>query len=232
MASLEAAAPAPAGPGPTAVKKQEEVALMKEGNAQGVPAAAEEQAVAPPLSAQAAAPDIRQAESGVPASLHGAATHQPAAVVAVQQTGVAGPVGGPSVWQHTDMEPARLAAPEAADAGLAAARPPSQPTAQTAQPDGVARAHGPGEGPPSGGFEQPTALEERHPMKPTWRRGYSGDAYHVTSYLLCTLTPSDCSTKRLRPPREHTRPCPPARLPPRLRWAAVRPVHAALDCTA
>lgn len=42
--------------------------------------------------------------------------------------------------------------------------------------------------------------EEKHAQKPTWRRGYQ--SYAKTEYLLCTLTPSDCSTKRLRPPSE------------------------------
>ncbi|PRW61154.1 MLO 11 [Chlorella sorokiniana] len=48
----------------------------------------------------------------------------------------------------------------------------------------------------------PSGPEEKHPQKPTWRRGYSVAAWSKTDYLLCTLTPSDCSTRRLRPPRE------------------------------
>jgi hypothetical protein len=53
---------------------------------------------------------------------------------------------------------------------------------------------------PASDFVQPTCPEEKHAQKPTWRRGYR--QFGKTEYLLATLTPSDCSTKRLRPPRE------------------------------
>ena len=53
---------------------------------------------------------------------------------------------------------------------------------------------------PASDLVQPTCPEEKHAQKPTWRRGYR--QFGKTEYLLATLTPSDCSTKRLRPPRE------------------------------
>ncbi len=49
------------------------------------------------------------------------------------------------------------------------------------------------------GDVEPEPLEEVHPAKPQWRRGYDGSQ---TVHLLVTVTHSDVNTKRLRPPSE------------------------------
>ena len=49
-------------------------------------------------------------------------------------------------------------------------------------------------------MEQPELPEQQHKQKPQWRRGV--DVHGRTVYLVVTLSPSDASTKRLRPPRE------------------------------
>jgi hypothetical protein len=78
--------------------------------------------------------------------------------------------------------------------------------------------------------------EEKHHQKPQWRRALQAGA---TAYLSVTVTPSDCTTRRLRPPRESEvrarRPgCSPERILPLtephinrralVRWAAWRRV--------
>jgi hypothetical protein len=235
----------PAAPGLAIVEKREDPAVLNEEHAQEVPAQEQPPAQAPPPlpatavddSPRAAVPD--QSRSGMQSSLQDPAAQQPTAVVAVQQTDAVG-----RQQQPTGTGLAGPAPLEVADVDFAAVQPSLQPTdvqpmplpgalqpAQTTQAGGLAAApaggaHGTVGPRPPDDYEQPTAPEERHPMKPTWRRGYSGDAYHVTRYLLCTLTPSDCSTKRLRPPREPRLPPLPGRLPARLRCAAVLPCAA------
>eukprot|EP00887_Chlorella_sp_A99_P008157 scaffold12.g8157.t1 len=46
---------------------------------------------------------------------------------------------------------------------------------------------------------EPGYDEEQHVHKPQWRRGFR--TKEATDWLFITLTPSDCTTKRLRPPR-------------------------------
>ncbi|PSC74453.1 MLO 11 [Micractinium conductrix] len=76
--------------------------------------------------------------------------------------------------------------PPAADAPAA----PAAPAAAAAEQPAVDPAD----------YWQPDMPEEKHPAKPTWRRGYK--TYGKTEYMFCTLTPSDCTTRRLRPPKE------------------------------
>ncbi|KAI3424472.1 hypothetical protein D9Q98_010023 [Chlorella vulgaris] len=107
-----------------------------------------------------------------------------------------------------DAAGGQTAAPYAAVAAGPAASPnaPSQfvplagPPPAASPPEGAKPAAEPTVDPAD--YVQPTLPEEKHPQKPTWRRGYNATTYHRAEYLLCTLTPSDCSTKRLRPPRE------------------------------
>ena len=117
---------------------------------------------------------------------------------------------------------AATAPPEAADAKLPTVAPsavaePAQATAAV-QPEDAAAARGPAcvqqqqeqqssavaasaPAPPL----EPGFQEEQHTAKPQWRRGFKPEYKDQTAFLFITLTPSDCSTKRLRPPRERHR---------------------------
>ena len=130
--------------------------------------------------------------AAVPLSAPGGATAAPAAAAAA-------PTAIPVINEPTSQQPAGASATmRGADGGQPAQAAGPSPAAEHTLASGN---HG-GAAAPAGGVAmmQPTGPEEKHAQKPTWRRGYAN--YARTDYLFCTLTPSDCSSKRLRPPRE------------------------------
>ncbi|KAL4431309.1 hypothetical protein ABPG75_006565 [Micractinium tetrahymenae] len=139
---------------------------------------------APPVAAALAAPAVQTTAVLAPP----AAAAPVAAALPAPALVPAAPLAAPAAAAPTAAAPT-AAAPLAAPAAAAptAAAPPA-PAAPAPPPPNPAD------------FEQPELPEEKHPQKPTWRRGYQ--QYHKTEYIMVTLTPSDCSTKRLRPPRE------------------------------
>lgn len=183
--------------------------------APAAPAAEQPAIVQPALPHAAAAPAMVDDPAPAPAAdraAEAAAAVQPAPQQAAQPSE---PTPASSVGNHAAA--AAAAAPPAAQAAQQAAPTiTAEPAADSAPgpyqhalpqaPAGAAPAASapataaPAPNAPDADFEQAPGPEEKHAQKPTWRRGYT--TYGKTDYLLVTLTPSDCSTRRLRPPRE------------------------------
>ena len=89
--------------------------------------------------------------------------------------------------------PAVAPAAASVDGARAAPFATGRPDLNTCEPFAVATTAGAVE------LEQPSLPEQQHKQKPQWRRGV--EANGRTAYLMVTLSPSDVTTKRLRPPR-------------------------------
>lgn len=181
--------------------QQEQPAEANVAPAGAAAAAQDAQGAAPPPAAAAAVQ--KPAAQPEPAEAAAAASEQPVEPRSEPAEAAAPrPAALPPLQAAADPRAAPPAAPAAAQPAaeqpaVAAAADAAATAAAPAADDGAAAA-----GPAAADMVQPAGLEEKHPQKPTWRRGYSASSWSKTDYLLCTLTPSDCSTRRLRPPRE------------------------------